>query len=345
MNVRVLCVLILAAWTGLAGAAGPSAASSYAPPPSAADGQWRLPAPPMPEDNRSTPARVELGKALFFDPRLSGNGAISCATCHNPSLGWSDGQKTSVGFGGVVLARATPTITNSSYNTLLMWDGRKKSLEEQALGPMEAADEMSSDFPVLLERLRGIPGYVAMFDKAYPGHGVNQATIAKALAAFERTVLTRDTAFDRWIAGDRKALTLAQWRGYQVFKEPGKGNCVACHMAPNFTDNGFHNIGVKPGKAPDLGRFNIRQVAALKGAFKTPSLRDVELTAPYFRDGSAATLSEVVEHYNRGGDDKSNLSNDIKPLKLSDQEKSDLVAFMRSLTGKPTAFAVPQLPQ
>jgi cytochrome c peroxidase len=322
-----------------------AATPTFAPPPTVADKQWLLPAVPQPEDNTSTPGRVELGKALFFDPRLSGNGAISCATCHNPALGWSDGLKTAVGWGGQTLPRATPTVVNTAFNTQFMWDGRKKSLEDQALGPMKTPAEMNTDFTVALSRLRSVPGYVAMFDKAYPGAGISEETIAKAIAAFERTVVSRDSAFDRWLAGDRKAMTVAQWRGFKVFNDPAKGNCATCHSGPNFTDNGYHNIGIAPAGEPDLGRFNIRKVASMKGAFKTPTLRDIELTAPYFHDGSAATLRDVVEHYARGGDDRSNLSDSIKPLDLTEQDKSDLVEFMKALTGRRTTVALPNLPQ
>lgn len=316
------------------------------PAPRPGDLEWRLPAtPPMPAGNVSTPARVALGKALFFDPRLSGSGATSCASCHNPSLGWSDGLRTSIGAGGQVLARATPTIVNTAFNTQFTWDGRNKSLEDQAIGPMKAKDEMDTDFVVLLNRLAAMPRYVEMFEQAYPREGISENTIAKALAAFERTVVSADAPFDRWLAGDSSALTPAQWRGFQVFADPNKGNCATCHSGPNFTDNGFHNIGIRAAAKPDLGRFNIRAVASMKGAFKTPSLRDIELTAPYFRDGSAATLRDVVDHYVRGGDDRSNISPDMKPLKLSEQDKEDLVAFMKSLTGRPTAFVLPELPR
>lgn len=327
-------------------AAAPAFATEKVPAPTAAERAWRLPGVPMPKDNVSTPARVDLGRALFFDPRLSGNGASSCATCHNPSLGWSDGQKTAVGFGGVVLGRATPTIVNTAFNTQFMWDGRAKSLEDQALGPMKAADEMNTDFPAVIARLSSMPSYRALFEKAYPGEPVGEPTIAKAIAAFERSVISRDAPFDRWLAGDTRALTPEQYRGWKVFNDPAKGNCAACHNGPNFTDNGFHNIGIRAaGANPDLGRFNIRKVASMKGAFKTPTLRDIELTAPYFRDGSAATLRDVVEHYARGGDDRSNLSADMKKLDLTERDKSDLVAFLKALTGKHVAVIAPQLPQ
>jgi cytochrome c peroxidase len=315
------------------------------PAPTAPDRAWRLPAVPMPEGNRSTPARVELGKALFFDPRLSGNGATSCASCHNPSLGWSDGLKTAVGMGGVVLARATPTIVNTAFNTQFMWDGRKKSLEDQALGPMKAADEMNTDFPAVIERLRAMPGYALLFERAYPGEPLGEETLAKALAAYERSIVSRDSPFDRWLAGDTRALTPAQYRGFRLFTDPAKAHCAACHSGPNFTDNGFHNIGIRSaGARPDPGRFNVRAVASMKGAFKTPTLRDIELTGPYFRDGSATTLREVVEHYARGGDDRSNISADVKQLHLSEQDKNDLVAFLRALTGRRVPVTAPHLP-
>lgn len=345
-SVLAAVALFFAAASAQAGSAG-KPHGAFAPAATAEDKAWKLPPIPMPADNKSTPARVELGQALFFDPRMSGNGAMSCASCHNPSLGWSDGLKTAIGWGGQVLGRATPTVTNTAYNTQFMWDGRKKSLEDQALGPMQAPVEMNTDFSASLARLRGIPTYVSMFEKAYPGEGVTEQTIAKAIAAFERTVVVNDSAFDRWLAGDRKALTAEQWRGFKVFTDANKGNCVACHSAPNFTDNGFHNIGLAhQGKGDaDLGRYGIRKVASMKGAFKTPTLRDIENTAPYFRDGSAATLRDVVEHYARGGDDKTNLSGNMKPLTLTEQEKGDLVAFMKSLSGKKKALTVPQLPQ
>jgi cytochrome c peroxidase len=255
-------MLLAPAADAVSGGIGPTTV----PAATSADSAWKLPAvAPMPAGNQGNAARVQLGKALFFDPRLSGNGASSCATCHNPSLGWSDGQKTAVGFGGAILGRATPTIVNTAFNTQFMWDGRKKSLEDQALGPMKAPEEMNTNFPQVIERLGSLPGYRAMFERAYPGEPIGEETIAKALAAFERTVISRDSALDRWVAGDRKALTPEQWRGYQVFTDRSKGNCATCHSGPNFTDNGFHNIGLKAASgAPDLGRFNERKVASMR---------------------------------------------------------------------------------
>lgn len=321
-------------------------ASDVAPAATESDRIWLLGAVPEPADNRSTPARIELGKALFFDPRLSGNGTVSCASCHNPALGWSDGLRTGVGINGSVLGRATPTVVNTAYNTQFMWDGRKKSLEDQALGPMKTPEEMKTDLAAAISMLGKLPGYKAMFDRAYPGEAIGEETVAKALAAFERTVISTDSRFDRWVQGDHRAISLQEWRGYQVFKDPAKGNCAACHSGPNFTDNGYHNIGIAhaPG-AEDPGRYRIRPLGVLRGAFKTPTLRDVELTAPYFHNGTAPTLEAVVDHYVRGGDDRSNLSKDVRRLELSDGDKADLVAFMRALTGPQRAASIPVLPQ
>jgi cytochrome c peroxidase len=322
----------------LLAAAAPAGAQSV-PAPTAADREWRLPEVPMPKENISTPARVELGKVLFFDPRISGAGAMSCASCHEPSLGWADGRKTSI-VGSDVMGRASPTIVNLGYNTLYTWDGRKKNLEEHAVGPHRHLS--TPDFKAAAEKISKISGYQAMFASAYPGEPIEVETIAKAMAAFQRTVVSNDSPFDRWLGGDTKALTPEQYRGYKVFSDSGKGNCAACHKGPNFTDNGFHNIGLKTA---DQGRFAFVKVAAMKGAFKTPTLREIEMTAPYFHDGSASTLREVVDYYDKGGVDRSNVSADIKPLNLSEQDKTDLVAFLRSLTGKTTQVIRPVLPQ
>lgn len=311
--------------------------------PAAADPYLRPEAVPEPESNRSTPARVALGKSLFFDPRLSGSGWISCASCHNPSLGWSDALPTAIGDGMKKLKRATPTILNLAYSPVLMWDGRAPSLEAQALGPVKAEDEMNQDIPGLVKKLNGIRGYHALFEKAYPGEGITEDTIGKAIAAYERTIVSTESAFDRWRRGDRRAVGEDAKRGFALFE--GKANCAACHQGFNFTDNGFHNIGLKrTGKEIDLGRFEQRKLARMRGAFKTPTLRDVALTAPYMHNGIYTTLEEVVEHYDRGGDVQEDLSPDMKPLRLTAQEKADLVAFMRTLTGKPVAVTLPQLP-
>lgn len=306
---------------------------------------YTMPTLAVPHDNALTPARIELGQKLFFDPRLSGSQWISCASCHNPGLGWSDGLPTAIGDGMKTLPRATPTIVNAAFNKIQMWDGRARTLEEQALGPIVADGEMRQSMPILLTRLNAIPGYVDLFARAYPGEGVNEKTLGKALASFERTVISRNAPFDRWIGGDRNAIGPAAKRGFALFE--GKANCVACHQGYNFVDDGFHNIGLKPtpGQTEDLGRYTQRKVNMLKGAFKTPTLREIALTAPYMHNGMYTTLEEVVDHYNRGGDVKDNLDPNIEPLNLSREEQADLVEFMKTLTGAPITITFPQLPQ
>jgi cytochrome c peroxidase len=316
--------------------------------PTKADQAWLLPAaPPSPADNKPSAARVALGKMLFFDPRLSRDGNMACATCHNPLLGWSDGQGTARGFKSQVLGRASPTVINTGYNSIQMWDGRKATLEEQAIGPMVADVEMNADLGAVFKWLSANEGYSRAFAKAYPGEAVGEKTFSKAIAAYERTVVSNDSAFDRWLKGDGKAMTAQQVRGFRLFQDENKGNCAVCHSAPNFTDNGFHNVGLASyGVAqPDMGRFLIRPVAAARGAFKTPTLRDIELTAPYFHDGSAKTLMEVVEFYAKGGEVKKDLSANMKTISLTPQEKNDIVAFLKALTSTHKSVVLPKLPQ
>ncbi len=309
--------------------------------------EWLMPNQvPHSSGNRPNAARVQLGKMLFFDPRLSGDGNMSCATCHNPAFGWSDGLPRARGFQSKMLKRATPTIVNTAYNSLQMWDGRKKNLEDQAIGPMQSKDEMNVDVAELIEFLRQTPGYKQAFAKAYPGETIDETTLAKAIASFERTVVSHESPFDKWIRGDKKAMSAAQVRGFKVFTNPEKGNCSTCHSAPNFTDNGFHNIGLASfgEDNPDVGRFGQKPIGLMKGAFKTPTLRDIALTAPYFHDGSAATLEQVIEHYSQGGEVKSNLSPNMKKLDLSDKDKADLLEFMRALTSEQEPMIIPTLP-
>lgn len=299
--------------------------------------EWVLPdTAPSPDDKPYDPQKVELGKMLFFDPRLSGNGKMSCATCHNPALGWSDGMATARGHEGKILPRATPTIINVGFNNIFMWDGREKSLEDQATGPIVNPNEMHNTVDNMIDTLKGIPGYVKAFNKAFYGLGINVARYRTAIAMYQRSIVANNSPFDKWIQGDAKAMNAQQVRGFEIFRDPGKGNCMVCHRPPNFTDDGFHNIGLPSfgKKHPDLGRNGQVQVDMTRGAFKTPPLRNIALTAPYFHDGSAKTLMEVVEHYVTGGVVQTNLSpNMIKP-NLSAQDKKDLVAFLEALTGE-----------
>lgn len=309
--------------------------------------KWLLPeTPPYPADNAPSPERIALGKKLFFDPRLSGDGSVSCASCHNPLLGWADGMKTAKGIHGETLRRATPTIVNTAYNPIQMWDGGKATLEQQALGPMENFAEMNSNITLFIAMLESNAEYRDLFKRAYPGEGINSQTIGKAIANYERTIVSRNSRFDAWVKGDKNALSKQEIAGFKLFVDSAKGNCEVCHSAPNFTDNGFHNLGLAQFADPeaDVGRFAVRPLKLMKGAFKTPTLRDVSLTAPYFHDGSAKDLAEVIEHYAQGGVVKTNLSPNMKALTLSQEEKAAIAAFVQSLTAESAPVELPKLP-
>jgi cytochrome c peroxidase len=297
---------------------------------------------PHPEDNTPSAARENLGRTLFFDPRLSGSGIMSCGTCHNPGLSWSDGLDRGVGHGSKRLARRTPTILNAGFAEALFWDGRASSLEEQALGPISSPDEMNMPLEQLIPKLKAVPGYAPLFEAAYPGEGISAPTVAKALASFQRTVVSARAPFDRWLAGEERAISDSAKRGFALFE--GKARCATCHAGWRFTDDSFHDIGV-PGE--DRGRGAVLEgIAVLEFAFKTPTLRDVERRAPYMHDGSEKTLAEVIELYDLGGRvRRPSLSAEIVPLELTLQEKEDLVAFMNTLTGEEPLASIPRLPR
>ena len=307
---------------------------------------YSVPEVEMPADNISNPDRIELGKVLYFDPRLSGSNWISCATCHNPAMGWGDGLPTALGHNFQVLGRHSPSVINSAFYGLQFWDGRASTLEEQAGGPIVSPGEMNQDMDELVRELSALKGYVDLFNKAYPGEGITKNTITKAIASFERTAISKDSPFDKYMEGDKTAISESAQRGFDVFV--GKAQCAVCHSGFNFSDNGFHNIGVKNlTENEDIGRFTIVPVNSMKGAFKTPTLRDIALSAPYMHNGMYKTLEEVIDHYDRKGDDQSNLSPNMQgtePLNLSSEEKKDLVEFLKSLTGKPVLVTLPTLP-
>ena len=308
--------------------------------------EWLLP-DDIPGHTEHSAEKIELGKQLFFDPRLSRDGSISCASCHNPVFGWSDGLDTSVGFKGEKLRRASPTIINTAYNSIQMWDGRKTSLQDQALGPMEAKNEMHTDFEATIILLNATPGYKQTFEKVYPNKVISKELIADAIAAFESTITSTNSRFDQWVKGDKKALSKDEVAGFEIFLNPDKGNCEVCHSAPNFTDNGFHNIGLQSFsvESPDLGRFEIIPLPTMKGAFKTPTLREIKQTAPYFHDGSASTLKESIEHYTNQDLNKTNLSPNMKIVNLTQEEIRLLTLFLESLSEEEIAFTLPVLPK
>ncbi len=326
---RLAGPMVLAALAGGLWALAPATAQEDKAGPSASafDVPAGLPAIPYPKDNPQTEAKVNLGKQLFFDKRLSADDTISCASCHDPEKGWSNGEAVATGVGGKKGGRSAPTIINSAYTRLHFWDGRAKSLEDQALGPIQNPIEMKMTLDEVVKKLNGIPGYKKEFQEVF-GTDVTSDGIAKAIGAYERTIVSGDAPYDRFKAGQKDALSEPAQRGMELFF--GKAQCSSCHVGANFTDNAFHNVGVgMDKKEPDLGREAISGLGGDKGSFKTPTLREIARTAPYMHDGSLKTLEDVVEHYDKGGVPNTWLDEAIFPLKLTDQEQKDLVTFMK----------------
>ena len=315
----------------------------------------------VPNNNTMSQSKVDLGRALFFDKRLSIEGTVSCATCHDPAVAFTDSRTVAIGAGAKVGTRNTPTILNAVFSEFLFWDGRARSLEDQVKHPLLSSFEMGmGSNEGLTKRLAAIPEYRRQFELVFKSEGISIDTIASAIAAYERTLLSGNSPFDRFINGNRKAITDAQMRGWALFR--GKAKCIECHTHsqtnPLFTDFKFHNTGIaavdtlfdklvasvtKPAETDvtflahskgfsELGRFAVTRQQADIGAFKTPTLRDVELTSPYMHNGSLKTLIDVVQFYNRGGNTNSHLDKLMQPLHLTNTEVNDLVQFMRALT-------------
>jgi cytochrome c peroxidase len=336
-----------------------------------------LPPVPWPEDNPYTADKAALGRWLFFDRRLSSDGSVSCASCHDPARAFTDGRAHPLGIGGQDGPRHAPTLINRAYSSFQFWDGRARSLEEQVKEPLANPAEMTSDptpeqaLRHAVERLQAIPGYVARFARVFGTADSSIDHVAQAIATFERTLLSGHSPFDRYLAGDTRALSPAQVRGMDVFFK--KAACDRCHLGPffiadlfyehdersffarrirtdsrtgreipeiqgfNFTDGSYQNTGIgmdRPAPDLDLGRALVSRRAADEGAFKTPTLREVEHTAPYMHDGSLKTLEDVVDHYDKGGITNPRLQPLIVPLRLTAEEKRDLVAFLKALSGK-----------
>lgn len=325
-----------------------------------------FPAMKLRDENPTTPERVELGRLLYFDPILSGDDTLSCAHCHHPDLGFSDNRGLSMGKGGTglgpdreggaVLRRGSPTVWNAAYNHLQFWDGRADDLEDQAAKPIMDPNEMAEEPPRLERQLRDIPEYVERFDEAFPEDGeeaVNFENVTFAIGAFERTILSRDSAFDRYARGDRRALEPAERRGLNVFRSL-KTRCFECHNLPTFANPDFKVVGVPDADlaahgldSPDLGRAEIEGGEPYERAFKVPTLRNVALTAPYMHGGQFETLSDVIDFYAEGGGagagmDLPNLDDKIRPFELSEQEKSDLIAFLHALTDESAKPSFPE---
>jgi len=292
---------------------------------------------PIPDDNPMTPEKVALGWQLFYDPRLSADESISCGSCHRAQYGFGDPDSVSLGVNNARGRRNSNPISASAYNATQFWDGRAPSLEAQALGPLTDPVEMANTLRGVELRLNRIPGYRAQFMAVFGSEEITAENVGKAIASFERVLVAGNSPWDRWVAtSDESVVSEAARRGFDVFE--GKGGCAQCHVDAVFTDapyDGYHNIGVRLDRSkPDWGRFEVTGEEADRGAFKTPSLRNVAQSAPYMHDGSIATLEEVVALYNRGGEPNEWLDPLIgEPLGLTDQEKADLVEFLRSLTG------------
>jgi cytochrome c peroxidase len=297
---------------------------------------------PVPAGNPQSPDKIELGKLLFFDPRLSANNAIACATCHQAAKGLGDGQPRSIGIAGE-LARNAMTIWNVAYMDFLHWDGGRASLEDQAAKAVPGM-AMAQPVPALVDELNAVPEYRDRFQKVF-GDGISLTNVARAIASYERSLVSYRSSFDRFRAGDDRALSAQAKEGMNLFFSPRTG-CSSCHIEPFFTDNRWHVLGVPQAgpKAADAGRFDVTQDERDRGAFKTPTLRNVQLSGPYMHDGVFATLEDVVAFYAGGGGPAPNRSPLIEPLDLDARQQAALVAFLRSLTDTSTPIEPPKLP-
>jgi cytochrome c peroxidase len=333
----------------------------------------------IPKDNPLTRAKIELGRQLFFDTRLSSDNTVSCASCHHPEDGYGRNTTFGVGVSGQTGGRNSPISFNRILSSIQFWDGRAATLEDQAKGPIANPIEMSNTHDAAVNSLKGIEGYRLEFDKIFPGKGITIDTVAQAIATFERAIVTGSSPADYYEplmnfqksfgddlkdleafkkedadsynqywklkrVSDANPISRSAIRGRELFF--GKANCTACHAGANFTDEKYHNIGIGMDKPkPDLGRFDQTKVEKDKGAFKTPTVRNISQTGPYMHDGSQKTLEEVVEWYDKGGHPNPYLSDKMKKLNLTAQEKEDLVSYMRALHGNLPPVCTDRLPK
>ncbi|RTL49530.1 MAG: c-type cytochrome [Bradyrhizobiaceae bacterium] len=304
---------------------------------------YRRPAKiPFPADNPYTNAKSSLGKMLFFDPRLSGSRTISCSTCHLPTRSWSDGLSHARGEDPAGMTLRSPTLIDVAFVEPLGWDGKFHDIEDVTFSPISSRLNMNMPKAELLTRLAAVPGYVSAFTEAFGDGAITTQRIEQALATYERTIVAGDAPFDRWIRGDKKAISAEAKRGFLLFN--GKARCSGCHSGPSFTDGSFQDIGTATGN--DIGRGRLfPNSEKLRYAFKTPTLRDIARRPPYMHDGSVATLQDVIELYNKGGIDRPSRSPLIKPLFLTTDEKADLIAFLQTLTGSSPPEKPPALPE
>jgi cytochrome c peroxidase len=272
---------------------------------------------PIPEDNPITTEQIELGRQLFNDRRLSRDRSIACASCHDPDRAFSDGRPVAIGVNGRLGRRNAPTLVNRGYGRAFFWDGRAATLEEQVLQPIQDPNEMNMTLPEVSARV-----------------GLPVTDISRALASYVRSILSGNARYDRFVDGDRRALSLEEQQGLQIFR--AKAGCTVCHVGPTFTDERFHNTGIAwhDGQLLDEGRAAVTGNDADRGAFKTPTLREITRTAPYMHDGSLTTLDDVIDYYDRGGNANPGLDTELRPLRLTSSEKRALLAFLHTLTGR-----------
>jgi cytochrome c peroxidase len=310
------------------------------------DSAWRKafapqPAIPYPQADPYSDAKAALGAALFFDPILSGSHTMSCESCHKPEMGWADHRSRAVGDKHEPMALRSPTLIGVAWAERLGWDGKFDDVEAVALRAMTTPGNMDLPVQEALDRLAANPAYVRRFTAVFGQGGITEAHLAQALATYVRSITTPPAPFDRWVAGDDAAVSAAAKRGFALFT--GKAGCANCHSGPSFTDYSFQDVGI--GKGDDIGRGRLFPTSkSLRYAFKVPSLRDAALRAPYMHDGSLPTLEAVINEYDQGGIDRPSRSSKIRPLGLSPDEKSDLLAFLETLTSERQTIVVPMSP-
>lgn len=295
---------------------------------------------PFPDDAPYDPRIATLGKMLYFDPRVSGGQNLSCASCHNPSFGWEAPAARAIGSAGTPLGRHAPTVLNAAWTAPLFWDGRATTLEAQAKGPITNPAEMNATMTQVIDRLTRVPQYAEAFEKLFPGEGMTEATILHAIATFERTVVSGWSPFDRYVEGDKNAISSEARKGFELFT--GSAGCANCHMGWNFTDNQFHDIGLSSN---DPGRIAIDPSDPLNDhAFKTPNLRNISLRAPYMHDGTLRDLTAVLKHYATGVKERPSLSPAMAKITLSDGDIKAIIAFLDTLTEDSSDVSTPVLP-
>ena len=309
-----------------------------------------FPKPVIPADNPITFDKVALGRQLFYDARLSKDNSVSCSSCHSQASGFSDvGHAVSTGVGGRTGTRNAPSLVNLAYDTTFFWDGRAKTLEQQAVGPILNPIEMGNDSNTVVKTLSNNAYYLSLFSKAFGDSKITMTRVAQAIASFERTLVSGNSPYDQYMRGDVSAMSQSAIRGMQLFMDTNATDCSGCHSGVNLSDGGYYSTGFQPAYySGDQGLAALTGRQTDQGKFKTPSLRNVQLSAPYAVNGGTATLLQMVQHYNAGGVSGSNADSRIRPLNLSEGQMNDLVAFLQSLTdqdfirnpnyGKPTTF-------